>query len=94
MLSFPLKDFILDIFIVYWFTIKFVLRLSLSFSQISFDFSNNSSSFIKKRINLVSSKSFLCAVIFGRNIHKGQIFLAFFSLLPMKYLNPFLPKET
>ena len=40
---------------------------------------------------LVSSKSFLCEVIFGRNINKGLIFLA--SLQPIKYLNPFYQKE-
>ena len=41
-------------------------------------FSNNLLSFIKKDIYLVSWKSFLYAVIIGRNIHKG-LFLSIFS---------------
>ena len=49
--------------------------LSLIFCQISLYFSNNSSSFIKKDINSVSSKSFLYAVYFGRKMHKGLIFV-------------------
>ena len=66
------------------------LRLFLTYSQISWYFSNNLSSSIKKDIHFVPSKSFLYALIFGRNIHKGLIFLA--SLYPLKYLNLFLPK--
>ena len=68
------------------------MRLYLTFSQISLYLSNNSSSFIKKDINLVSSKSFLYAVTFRRNIHKDLSFLASWQL--MNYLHPFWPKET
>ena len=50
----------------------------LTFSQISLYFFNYSSSFIKKDIYLVSSMSFLYALIFGRNIHKGIIFFNIF----------------
>ena len=39
---------------------------------ISLFFFNNSLSFIKKDIYLVSSKSFLQALVFVTNIHKGQ----------------------
>ena len=44
-------------------------------------FYNNSSSFIKKDMYVVSSKSFLYALIFGGNIHKGLIFLALLDLI-------------
>ena len=47
---------------------------------------------MKKDMYLVSSKPIPYPLIFGRNIHKGLIFLA--SLCAIKYLNPFLPKET
>ena len=47
------------------------MLLLLTIPQISFYFSNNSSSFIKKDIYLVSSKSFLYALSFWRNIHKA-----------------------
>ena len=47
---------------------------------------------LKRILDLVSSKSFLYALIFDRSIHKGLIFLA--SLLTIKNLNPFLPKDT
>ena len=39
-------------------------------------FFKNFSSFIKKDIHLVLSKSFLYALIFGKNMHKGLIILA------------------
>ena len=55
-------------------------------------FCKNSSSFIKKDIHLVPSKSLLYALIFGRNIDKDLSFLEFFW--QMKYLNSFLSKET
>ena len=51
----------------------------LNFSQTSSYFSNNLSSFIKKNANLVSSKPFQYAFIFGGNIHKGLIFLNIFG---------------
>ena len=57
--------------------------LLLTFFQIALYFSKNFSSFIKKRMDLVLSKFILFALIFGRNIHKGQFFR---SLQPMKYL--------
>ena len=50
------------------------LKLFFIFSQISLYISNNSSSFIKKDIDLVTSKSLLYALIFGRKIHKGLLF--------------------
>ena len=72
---------------IYWLTIKFFFD-----EKILLYFFNDSSSFIKKGIYLVSSKPFLYALIFGSNIHRGLIFLAF--LKPIKNLNPFLPKKT
>ena len=48
------------------------------FFQISFYFFNNSSSFIKKDLYLVSSKSLQYSLIFGSNIHKGLTFLTIF----------------
>ena len=66
------------------------LRLFLTISQISY-FSNNLYLLSKKR-HLVSSKSFLCAVIFGRNIYKGLIFSILVDNKIFK--NLFLPKET
>ena len=72
---------------IYWLTIKFFFD-----EKISLYFFNDSLSFIKKGIYLVSSKPFLYALIFGSNIHRSLIFLAF--LKPIKNLNPFLPKKT
>ena len=53
------------------------LILFVTFSQISFNFSTNSSFYIKKDIHLVSLKSLLYALISGRNIHKGLFFSIF-----------------
>ena len=50
------------------------LILFITFSQISLYFSNKSSSFVKKDIYLVSSKSLIYALNFRTNIHKGQVF--------------------
>ena len=63
--------------------------LLLTFSQISLYFSKKFSSFIKKEMHLVLSKFLLFALIFGRNMYKGQFFR---SLQPMKYLKSCLPK--
>ena len=81
----PCRCFLLKLFFVlliifindfYICTQKNYKILSLIFRQISLYFSNNSSSFLKKDINSVSSKSFLYAVYFGRKTHKGLIFLS------------------
>ena len=74
-----------------FFIIRFYLIMLLTFFQISLNFSKKISSFIKKDIHLISSKSLLYALIFGRNMHKGLICLA--SLQPIKYLKSSLPKE-
>ena len=46
----------------------------------------------KKKKKLVLSKSLLYALIFGKNMHKGLIFLA--SFYPIRYLKLFLQKGT
>ena len=65
-------------FIVYRFTMKSFFSVIAGFFQISFYFFNNSSSFIKKDLYLVSSKSLQYSLIFGSNIHKGLAFLTSF----------------
>ena len=52
----------------------------------------NFSFFIKRDVHLVLSKSLLYELIFGRDIHKGLIFLV--SLQSIKNLKSFLGKET
>ena len=51
-----------------------LLIILKTFFQISLYFSNNFSSFIKKDVYLVLSKSLLYALNFGRNMNKGLIF--------------------
>ena len=69
------------------------LIMLLTFFQILLYFSNNFSSFIKKTyICFYQNLFYLYAFIFGRNIHRGLIFLA--SLQPIKYLKSFVQKET
>ena len=80
MLIFPLKDFILAFryFSMYTGSLSnSFLILFVTFSQISFHSSTNSSFYIKKDIHLVSLKSLLYALISGRNIHKGLFFSIF-----------------
>ena len=90
-------------FVEYRFTIKFffdviadffpnfVIFLYLSFSIFLF-FSLLVLFIVFYYICLDSQKSLLYALIFGKNMHKGQIFLALLSSI--KYLLPFLLKET
>ena len=59
---------------MYWFTIKFSFQ---TFSKISLYFSNDSSSFIKKDINLVSSKFFHILSFLGEMYIKVKIFNIF-----------------
>ena len=59
----------------YWYFVKFhYIR------------SNNFSSFIKKSIHLVLSKSLLYALIFGRNKHKDLFFSIFIANKIFKFL--------
>ena len=55
-------------------------------------FFNIESSFIKKVIHLVLSKSLLYVLIFGRNMSKGPIFISIF--VADEIFNSILSKET
>ena len=65
---------LLDIFYYIWVHYHFFIIL-LTFSQISLFLFKTFSSFIKKDIYSVSSKSILYAFISKKNMHKGLIFI-------------------
>ena len=64
-------------FILFRSTVKFLFDTTFNYFRnfiVQLENSNNSTSFIKKDIYLISSKSLLYALSFGRNMHKGLIF--------------------
>ena len=90
--DFFLIRFFLIFLIMYSFTIRYFFDSNADFFPNFIAFFNRFSSFVKKDMHLVLSKSLLYALIFGKNMNKGLIFLA--SSQSINYLKSFLPKET